>query len=185
VHRPSRPVVAAAALAAGALQIAVGVLQAVDPGDTIPTLRPVEHAVLGLYAVSLLALAPVHLHLGGLSRARRSPVVAAVAMVALAAAMTVTNLHNEDYSWFPAVAVPVNAAWLLSAAALSVSLWRAGRVPRWVAVLPLASLLFGLPLSQLGGSAVPGAGWLALGALVRAGVLERPVAQAPQVPVAA
>lgn len=182
MHLPSRPV-ATAALAAGALQIAVGVLQAVDPGDTIPTLRPVEHAVLGLYAVSLLLLAPVHLRLGGLSRARWSPVVAAAAMVLLAVAMTATNLHDQDYSWFPAVAIAVNAAWLLGAVALSASLWRAGRVARWVAVLPVASLLFGLPLSQLGGSAVPGAAWLAVGALLRAGALERAAVPAPRVPV--
>ena len=184
MHVPSRPV-AAAALAAGALQVAVGVLQAVDPGDTIPTLRPVEHLVLGLYGASLLLLAPVHLRLGGLSRARRSSLVAAGAMVLLALAMTATNLHNQDYSWFPAVAIPVNAAWLLGALALSVSLWRAGRVARWVAVLPVASLVFGLPLSQLGGSAVAGAGWLAVGALLRAGALERPAVRASQVPVPA
>lgn len=179
---PSRPV-ALAALAAGALQIAVGVLQAVDPGDTVATLRPVEHAVLGLYAASLLLLAPVHLRLGELSRARRSPAVAAGAMALLAVAMTATNLHDQDYPWFPAVAVPVNAAWLLGALALSVSLWRAGRVARWVAVLPVASLLFGLPLSQLGGSAVPGAAWLAVGALLRAGALERRPGAVTRTPV--
>jgi hypothetical protein len=187
VHVPSRTApsstVPSAALAAGALQIAVGVLQAVDPGDTIPTLRPVEHAVLGLYAVSLVLLAPVHLRLGALSRARRSPVVAAGAMVALAIAMTITNLHDQDYWWFPAVAVPVNAAWLLGAVVLSASLWRAGRVARWVAVLPVASLLLGLPLSQLGGGAVAGAAWLAVGALLRAGALERTPAPAARVPV--
>ncbi len=183
MHRPSTPVVVAAALAAGALQIAVGVVQAVDPGDTIPTLRPVEHLVLGLYAASLLLLGPVHLRLGVLGRARRSPVVAATAMAALALAMTATNLHDQDYWWFPAVAIPVNAAWLLGAAGLSASLWRAGRVARWVAVLPVASLVFGLPLSQLGGSAVAGAGWLAVGALLRADALERREVAAPRVPV--
>lgn len=181
MHVPSRPA-AAAALAAGALQLAVGVLQAVDPGDTIPTLRPVEHVVLGLYAASLLLLAPVHLRLGG---GRRSPRVAAAGMVALALGMTATNLHDQDYSWFPVVAGAANAAWLLGGVALAVSLWRAGAVARWVAVLPVVTWVCGIPLSQLGGSALAGAGWLAVGALLRAGALERRAVPSPQVPVRA
>ena len=166
MHRPA----AAAALAAGALQVAVGVVQAVDPGDTIPTLRPVEHLVLALYAASLVLLVPVHLRLGP---ARRSPVVVSAGLAVLALGMTATNLHDQDYSWFPVVASAANAAWLLGSVALGVSLWRAGRVARWVAVLPVVTWVCGIPLSQLGGSALAGAGWLAVGALLRADALER------------
>ncbi len=193
MHRSSRPTstvtsaaaVAVAALAAGALQIAVGVVQAVDPGDTIATLRPVEHLVLGLYAASLLLLVPVHLRLGQGSRARRSPVVAGVGLVVLAAGMTVTNLNDQDPSWFPVVAGAANAAWLLGSIALAVSLWRAGRVARWTAVLPVVTWVCGIPLSQLGGSALAGAGWLAVGALLRADVLERREVARPRVPAGA
>lgn len=173
MHRP----VSAAALTAGALQVAVGVVQAVDPGDTVPTLRPVEHLVLALYAASLLLLVPAHLRLGG---GRRSPVVAAGGMVLLAIGMTATNLHDQDYTWFPVVAGAANAAWLLGSVALAVSLWRAGRVARWVALLPAVTWVCGIPLSQLGGSALAGAGWLAVGALLRAELLER---SAPREPV--
>ena len=176
MHRPA----AAAALAAGALQVAVGVVQAVDPGDTIPTLRPVEHLVLALYAASLVLLVPAHLRLGRASRARRSPVVVSAGLVVLALGMTATNLHDQDYSWFPVVAGAANAAWLLGSVALSVSLWRAGRVARWVAVLPVVTWVCGIPLSQLGGSALAGAGWLAVGALLRADALERRPAVAPE-----
>ena len=164
---------ALAAGAAGALQVAVGIVQAADPGDTIPTLRPVEHVVLGLYAAALLLLVPACLALSDSARGRRGAQAAAVGMVLLAVGMTATNLHDQDYSWFPVVASAANAAWLLGSVALGVSLWRAGRVARWVAVLPVVTWVCGIPLSQLGGSALAGAGWLAVGALLRADALER------------
>jgi len=91
----------------------------------------------------------------------------------------IRDLGGHDLADLLATASTGQAA----AVVLSASLWRAGRVARWVAVLPVASLLLGLPLSQLGGGAVAGAAWLAVGALLRAGALERTPAPAARVPV--
>ncbi len=162
-----------AAMAAGVVQIAVGVVQAVDPGDTIPTLRPVEHVVLGLYAVSLVLLVPAYLGLAATTGRRRGAAAACVGMLLLSAGMTATNLHDQDYGWFPAVAVPANALWLLGTIALAVALWRTPGMPRWVALGVVLTWVGGIPLSQLGGAVVPGAYWLAVGALIGAGTLLR------------
>ena len=167
----------ASAAAAGALQILVGLIQAVDPGDTIPTLRPVEHVVLGLYAICLLLLVPAYQALSTFSGGNRSAHIAALGMVLLAVGMTATNLHNEDYGWFAPVAGAANALWLFGTIALAVSLYRAGRAPRWVALGVVLTWIGGIPLSQLGGAMLPGAYWLAIAVLLGAGTWSRSAEQ--------
>jgi energy-converting hydrogenase Eha subunit G len=167
----------ASAAAAGALQILVGLIQAVDPGDTIPTLRPVEHVVLGLYAICLLLLVPAYQALSTFSGGNRSAHIAALGMVLLAVGMTATNLHNEDYGWFAPVAGAANALWVFGTVALAVSLYRAGRAPRWVALGVVLTWIGGIPLSQLGGAMLPGAYWLAIAVLLGAGTWSRSAEQ--------
>lgn len=162
---PSTTSLRTSAAVAGSLQILVGIIQAIDPGDTIPTLRPVEHLVLALYATCLLLLVPAYRGLVVCAGGRRSAHVAAVGMVLLAAGMTATNLHNEDYGWFAPVAGAANAFWLLGTVAFAVAMHRAGRVPRWVAVGVVMTWIGGIPLSQLGGATLPGAYWLAIAVL--------------------
>lgn len=170
---------ALAALTAGALQVVVGLVQALDPGDTVPTLRPVEHVVLALYAVALLLLVPAHLALAGSARSRRGAQAAATGMALLAFGMTATNLHDQDYGWFAPVAGVANALWLFGTIALAVSLHRAGRVAPWVSLGVVLTWVGGIPLSQLGGSAVPGAYWIAVGALLGTGTLVRAPQRVP------
>lgn len=159
------------AAVAGSLQILVGIIQAIDPGDTIPTLRPVEHLVLALYAICLLLLVPAYRGLAACAGGRRSAQVATVGMVLLAVGMTATNLHDEDYGWFAPVAGVANALWLFGTIAFAVSMYRAGRVPRWAAVGVVITWIGGIPLSQLGGATLPGAYWLAIAVLLGARTL--------------
>lgn len=161
------------AAVAGSLQILVGIIQVIDAGDTIPTLRPVEHLVLALYATCLLLLVPAYRGLAACAGGRRSAHVATVGMVLLAVGMTATNLHDEDYGWFAPVAGVANALWLLGTLAFAVSMYREGRVPRWVAVGVVITWIGGIPLSQLGGAAMPGAYWLAIAFLHGARTLHR------------
>ena len=166
-----------AAAVAGSLQIVVGIIQAIDPGDTIPTLRPVEHLVLALYATCLLLLVPAYRGLAAYAGGRRSAHAAGAGMLLLTVGMTATNLHNEDYSWFAPVAGVANALWLLGTMAFAVSMYRAGRVPRWVAVGVVTTWIGGIPLSQLGGATLPGAYWLAIAVLLSVKSLHRSPAQ--------
>jgi hypothetical protein len=66
-----------------------------------------------------------------------------------------------------------NALWLVGSVVLGVSLWRAGRVPRWVAVALPVSMPVTLVLSQMGSGLVVGAFWVALGAMLATGTLAR------------
>jgi hypothetical protein len=94
-------------------------------------------------------------------------------MVLLAVGMTATNLHDQDHGWFAPVAGVANALWLLGTIAFAVSMHRAGRVPRWVAVGVVMTWIGGIPLSQLGGATLPGAYWVAIAVLVGARTLHR------------
>ena len=175
----------AAAVLTGAALLVAGIIQAVDVGDTDPVVRPVEHVMLAVHAVALLALVPVLLHLGQRARAVRSAAVAGVGLVLLVVGMTATNLHDRDYDWFPFVAAPANLAWLLGSVVLSVALWRRTRLPRWAALTPALTWVAVIPLSQLGGAVLAGAAWLAVGALALAATLERPVGAPAARPVPA
>lgn len=64
--------------------------------------------------------------------------------------------------------------------ALAVSLRRAGRVPRPVAVMLPVTWIFVLPLSFVGGPLVTGVYRLAVGGMLAAGTLARP-APAPAI----
>lgn len=82
-------------------------------------------------------------------------------------------INGQDLSWFPIVAVVANLLWFVGTLTLAVSLWRAGRVPRWVALLLPVSMPATLVLSQLGGGLVVGAFWATIGLLMTSGRLAR------------
>ncbi|GAB2808301.1 hypothetical protein GCM10022221_02010 [Actinocorallia aurea] len=162
VNRPSA-LVAATALLGGASLIGLGVVLVGWPSDTIPELKGSEHVALGFLAAGLALLIPPLLALG--RRGSRATAIAAGAVavghVLLAVGSTASNLHDEDYPWFPAVAVPANAALLFGLLTMAVTLWRAG-FPRPYA-LGLGFLWFLLiPLSQFGGPALAGLFWILL-----------------------
>jgi len=130
----------------------IGAIQAVTPWSEDPLVDPTEHVLLTLLAVLLLTWIPGHLALGrdsgGVGRA--GGVLVAVGMVLLTIGATSSNLHNEDYAWFPVVAVPANAGWLVGSILLAVAAWRRRTLPRVLAAaLPLAWLT-SVVLSQLG-----------------------------------
>jgi hypothetical protein len=101
-------------------------------------------------------------------------------MVLLAITATTSNINGEDMSFFPVVATATNLLWLGGSIHLAVQLYKAGRVPRWVAIALPITQVFALPLAMVGGGIVAGGYWLAVGYLMQVGALEnRSAAPAP------
>ena len=177
-HSPSRlhvPVTTGgrAALAYGALAMGIGAAQAVRSGDTAAQIAPGMRWILVAFAISLLVVVPAHLALGGFARSPLGARIAALGTPLLAVGAASSAINGQDLSWFPIVAVVANALWLIGSITLGVSLWRAGRAPRWVAVLLPISMPVTLVGSQLGSGLPVGAFWLAVGALMLSGRLRR------------
>jgi hypothetical protein len=162
-----------AALAYGFLAMAVGAAQAVRTGDTSVEIATGMRWILVAFALSLLVVVPAHLALGAFARSPLGARIAAVGTPLLAVGAASSAVNGQDLAWFPAVAVVANALWLIGSVTLGVSLWRAGRVPRWVAVLLPISMPVTLVLSQLGSGLAVGAFWVAVGALMVSGQLGR------------
>ena len=162
-----------AAVAYGTLAMAVGAAQAVRAGDTSVEIATGMRWILVAFALSLLVLVPAHLALGAFARSPLGARIAAAGTPLLAVGALSSAVNGQDLAWFPAVAVVANGLWLLGSVTLGVSLWRAGRVPRWVAVLLPVSMPVTLVLSQLGSGLVVGAFWVAVGVLMGSGQLAR------------
>ena len=62
-------------------------------------------------------------------------------------------------SWFAAVGVPGNLAWLAALVAVAISLWRTRAFPRPVAVLLPLTVIVGVGLAEFGGSILPALLW--------------------------
>jgi hypothetical protein len=139
-----------------------------------------EHILIGLFSLALVLTAPGLLALARHARSNTGAKVAVVGMVLLSLTALSSNITGEDQSFFPVAASLTNLMWLGGSIALAVSLYKAGRVPRWVAIgLPLVQV-FALPLSVVGGGLVAGGYWLAVGYLMRVDALEnRPAVTAP------
>ena len=162
-----------AALAYGFLAMAVGAAQAVRTGDTSVQIATGMRWILVVFALSLLVMVPAHLALGAYGRSPLGARIAAVGTPLLALGAASSAVNGQDLAWFPAVALVANALWLLGSVALGVSLWRAGRVPRWIASALPVTMPVTLFLSQLGSGLVVGAFWVALGTLMVSGHLAR------------
>ena len=131
-----------------------------------------EHVLISLFSLALVLTAPGLLALARHARSDTGAKVAVVGMVLLSLTALSSNITGEDQSFFPVAASLTNLMWLGGSIHLAVSLYKAGRVPRWVAIaLPLTQV-FGLPLSAVGGGLVVGGYWLAVGYLMRLDALE-------------
>lgn len=164
---------ARAATAYGVLAMAVGAAQAVRSGDTSAQIATGMRWILVAFAVSLLVLVPAQLALAAHARSSLGARLSAVGTPLLAIGAASSAINGEDFAWFPAVAVVANALWLAGSVTLGVSLWRAGRVPRWVAALLPVTMPVTLFFSQLGSGIAVGAFWVFVGLLLGSGRLAR------------
>ncbi|GAA2645268.1 hypothetical protein GCM10010399_93880 [Dactylosporangium fulvum] len=169
-----------AAVAGGVASAVAGAIQAVRTDDGNPIVGTSEHVLLALTAAALVLWVPGYLALGRASGklGRTGGVVAVAGAVLLAFGMTSTNLHDEDYSWFPIVAAPANLAWLVGSILLAVATFRTRTLPRPLALaLPLVWLTF-IILSQLGGNLVAGVIWAVIGWVLTTGDRQGPAGTA-------
>ena len=154
-----------AAIAGGMAAAGAGAMQAVRTDDGNPIVGASEHVILSLIAAALILWMPGYLTLGRASGrlGRIGGIITVVGTGLLAFGMTSTNLNDQDFSWFPAVAAPANLAWLVGSVLLAVATFRTGTLPRTLAIsLPLIWLT-SIILSQLGGNLLAGAAWAVIG----------------------
>ena len=162
-----------AAIAYGVLCMGIGAAQAVRSGDTSVQIATGMRWILVAFAISLLVIVPAQLGLARFAGSSLGARIASVGTPLLAFGAMSSAINGQDFSWFPIVAVVANLLWFVGTLTLSVSLWRAGRVPRWVALLLPVSMPATLVLSQLGSGLVVGAFWAAIGLLMTGGRLAR------------
>src|SRR4051794_1885148 len=176
---------AAAAVAAGATWVASAVLQVTAGNATGEKVEGFSgHAIIGLFTVALLLTGPAMFALSRHALSDLGARIATPGLVILGLTCIVSNVQGEDPSFFVVVAPLTNLLWLAGSIVLSVSLYKAGRIPRGLAIALPFMQIFALPLSAVGGSLVTGAYWIAVGYLMQQGALERPAA-AQAVPAAA
>ena len=168
---------AMSAVAAGAVWVASAILQV---GAGHPTGEKVEgfagHATITLFTVALLLMGPAMFALARHALSDLGARIATPGLVVLGLTCIVSNVQGEDPSFFVVVAPLTNLLWLAGSIVLAVSLHKAGRIPRGLAIALPFMQIFALPLSAIGGSIVTGAYWIAVGYLMQQGALERPSA---------
>ncbi|WP_308797405.1 hypothetical protein [Agromyces silvae] len=158
-----------AAVVAGVLSLATGIVQALVPQTVSDTIDPHVRVILAGFTISLWALAVMYLGLARHARSSWGAVVAAIGTTLLTVGTISSAVNGADLEFFPAVAMAANGLWLIGGIALCVSLIRARRVSVWVALpLPLLQLPL-LFFSQLGGGTVAGLYLLALGVILLTG----------------
>ena len=165
---------ATAAIAGGVAWLVTGPLQlaGINEHETqVVTFG--EHVLISLFSLSLVLTAPGLLALSRHAKSDTGAKVAVTGMVLLALTALSSNINGEDMSFFPVAATFTNLLWLGGSIHLAVSLYRTGRVAKWVAIgLPITQV-FALPLSMVGGGMVAGAYWIAVASLMRAGAIEQ------------
>jgi hypothetical protein len=171
---------AMAAVAAGAVWVASAVFQVTGghgSGEEVEGFA--GHAILTLFTVVLLLMGPAMFALARHAKSDLGARIALPGFVVLGLTCIVSNVQGHDPSFFVAVAPITNLLWLAGSIVLAVSLHKANRVPRGLAIALPFMQVFALPLSAVGGSVVTGAYWLAVGYLMQQGALERGTAAAP------
>src|SRR3712207_4931750 len=144
---------AIAAVGAGAIWAASSVIQVFggrDTGDKVEGFS--GHAILTLFTVALLLMAPAMLALARHAVSDLGARIAFPGLVVLGLTCIVSNVQGEEPSFFAVVAPITNLLWLAGSIVLAVSLYKAGRVPRWVAIALPFTQVFALPLSAIGGT---------------------------------
>ena len=167
-----------AAMLAGAAATAGGVTQIVHSqrgsGSNVDGVA--GYLTLSFFAVFLIAVAPSFIALArraGSGRAQKAALAAASGTLVLGLAGMTSLVNGHDLALFTVIAPLTNAAWLLGAIILAVSLKRAGKVSTAVAAgLPVAWVAT-IPLSTLGGGVISGAYYLAIGYLLVNDAIER------------
>jgi hypothetical protein len=165
---------AASAIAGGLVWAVAGVVQltADDLHETkVQTFT--EHLILVLLAGALVLTAPGIVALARKAQSYKGATVAVIGMLGLAVLATSSNINGEDFAFFPPVAIVVNLMWLGGMISLAVSLRRAGRVSKAVAICLPLTFIAALPLSSLGGGILIGAYWIAVGSTLHAEATER------------
>jgi hypothetical membrane protein len=176
---------AVSAVAAGAVWVASAVLQVTGGNHTGTKVEGFTgHAIIGLFTVALLLMVPAMFALARHALSDLGARIAAPGLVVLGLTCIVSNVRGEDPSFFVVVAPITNLMWLAGSIVLAVSLYKAGRIPRGLAIALPFMQVFALPLSAVGGSVVTGAYWIAVGYLMQQGALERP-ARSAALPAAA
>ena len=176
---------AVSAVAAGALWAVSAVIHVTGghgSGEKVEGFS--EHATITLLTLALLLMAPAMLALGRHALSDLGSRIAIPGLVVLGLTCIVSNVRGEDPSFFVVVAPITNLLWLVGSIVLAVSLYKANRIPRGLAIALPFMQMFALPLSAIGGSVVTGAFWIATGYLMQKGALERP-ASAAAVPATA
>ena len=168
---------AIAAVAAGATWVVSAVLQVTAGNGTGEKVEDFSgHAIIGLFTVALLLTGPAMFALSRHALSDLGARIATPGLVILGLTCIVSNVQGEDPSFFVVVAPLTNLLWLAGSIVLSVSLYKAGRIPRGLAIALPFMQIFALPLSAIGGSIVTGGYWIAVGYLMQQGALERPTA---------
>lgn len=172
----SSRIAAAGALLGGAAFSVAGALQATGlrwKENAVET--PTQHLTMALFSVGLVAVVPAAALLARYagSRTRRGWIGIAVGQIGVAIASAVSNVRGVDASWFPAVAVAANLAWIAGTLTLALGLYRAARLPRLAAAGLVVAYLGAIPLATHGGGLLTGAYWLAIGYAAGLGGLER------------
>lgn len=168
----SRLAAGAAGLAA-LVAVASGVTQLLYPQDLDPAIDPRTRVLLVATTLLLWALAVVYTELGRYARSPWGARVAAAGTVLLTVGTLSSAVNGIDFAFFPPVAITANALWFAGAVWLVVSLLRAGRVSRVVALLLLIVQPATLFFSQMGGGILSGAYLAVLGFLLARGQLGR------------
>ena len=167
----SNSVAGHAAVAAGSLFAAAGVVQIVhsqrNTGSKVDGLA--GHLNLGFSLTALILMAPVFIALARYARstlATKAAVLAAAGTALLGVTCISSLVNGQDYSFFNVVAPVTNGSWLLGSIVLAVSLKRAGQVPAAVAIgLPFVWVA-AIPLATLGGGLIAGAYLMVVGYLL-------------------
>jgi hypothetical protein len=157
----------ALAIAGGAAFAALAALEVTHPHiHEVGVQTPAEHAILALFAVGMLLIAPAFFTLAGFGSRLAPAKAAAAGLVLLALGSTYANIRGGDPGWFNALAGITNLLWLGGSIWLAVNLYRNSNLHKAIPLLlPIiwATTILG---ARFGGGAISGLYWMVVGVTV-------------------